>query len=107
MRLSKKQWPRMLWRVPITSDERVGGLVSHYGMDKLAGFYSAILLWLLSLWDPEVAIGPFTGRGCARVVRMTPVLDAENVASDNATSGGPPLIAAWNGLVHVGTKKEE
>ena len=49
-RLCKLRW------APDPSDERVVGSIPNRGTDKLAGFDKAILHWLLSLEDPEIAI---------------------------------------------------
>ena len=56
----------------------------------MARVNSAVLHWLLSLGDPEVAIGQCRSGGIM-VATEAPAHGVDNVVLDKENSGGPPL----------------
>ena len=74
-------------RVP---DERVVASIPRHSMDMSARFYLAVLHRLLSLGDPDVAIGRCRCEN-TRVVRLTPFQGVENVVPANVNASGSPI----------------
>ena len=80
-----------VWGVKIRISKRVWGSIIFQSMDKLARFDSAILHLLISLRDPEVAIGQH-GCGDTRVLRTTHVQGGDNFVPGITFASRPPML---------------